>query len=98
MATTTDGTTLNTGTGGDVIQDEYINTGQGLGTEVQTKVPISKIYTGKQDQSEGPVYMANPLPVQNNELVELMEKQTKILMMILMALDSTVNEDDIADL
>lgn len=98
MATTTDGTTLNTGTGGDVIQDEYIQPGQGLGTEVQTKVPISKIYTGPQDQSEGPVWLGNPLPVQSNEIVELMEKQTKILMMILMALDSTVNEDDLADL
>lgn len=91
-----DGTKLNTGVGGDTIQDEDIPVGQGVGSG--TKVPVSKIYTGAQDKSEGPVYMANPLPVQNNEMVELMEKQTKILMMILMALDSTVNEDDIADL
>lgn len=91
-----DGTQLNSGTGGDTIQDEDIPIGQGVGEG--TKVPVSKIYTGAQDKSEGPVYLANPLPVQNTELVELLEKQTKILMMILMALDSTVNEDDIADL
>jgi len=91
-----DGTQLNLGTGGDIIQDEDIPVGQGIGGG--TKVPVSKVYTGAQDKSEGPVFTSNPFPVQNNELVELMEKQTKILMMILMALDSTVNEDDIADL
>ncbi len=91
-----DGTKLNKGLGGDTIQTEDIPDGQGVGDG--NKLAVSKLYIGAQDKSEGPVWLGNPLPVQSQELVELLERQTKILMMILMALDSTVNEDDIADM
>jgi len=90
------GTRLNTGIGGDLIQDEDIRTGQGVGGG--TKVPVSKIYIGSLDRSDGPVSQENPFPVYAQRLEELFVKQNKILVMILMALDNTVNEDDLDEL
>lgn len=51
-----DGTTLNVGTGGDVIMTEQVG---GAGT----KYPVSKIYTGALDVNGGPVTPANPFDV-----------------------------------
>jgi hypothetical protein len=52
-----DNTTLNAGSGGDVIVTEQPG---GAGP----KIPVSKIYTGAADVNGGPVTLVNPLPVE----------------------------------
>lgn len=50
-----DNTTINTGTGGDVLRTDDVG---GI------KIPVSKIHTGADGVDGGPITAANPLPVQ----------------------------------
>lgn len=62
----TDNTTLNLGTGGDVIVDELLADG--------TKAPVSKLIVGDKGMNLGPVRDGNPLPSSDATTQRLLEQ------------------------
>ena len=89
-----DGTTLNTGSGGDVVLDEEadgpnVPADQVKRVETSTaavagmKIPVSKIVLGTNiGDYKGMVGEDNPLPVYSDRIEELLIEQNRLLVMI----------------
>ena len=77
MAISTDGVTLNNGSGGAVIQTEDMPVGAQRGAPTQPvsdyELPASKIYTGEYGIDRGPVTRQNPLYVESAAQRQLAE-------------------------